>query len=872
MLKLNNKLKIIILSCFITLVFLILTFSMNNISNIKEIEELSTPLDSNSGNNIVITRPEINFDNDSMILNITDVFAEIDGTYFNGSSQDSPEIANFSVYLDKDNSFTGITGFLNDTDMDANWNGTLNLSDYSISPGIYYVSCYFENNSGLDNGTSPGSDRFAILGTYNITTASISYIQEKQQLNITNIMIKNDTSTLNDTGVSIAKWSIFNNNTGSNTSYTGNLLYDNNTKLWNATSIDVSNLTEGTYFIISYFRKYSQDSVSDLDREILVTFTVDHEIIITDLYVNYTGGINQELSMGVLANTSYMGGQFGRSMISGEANVSYVIIFDNGTSTSLSGAIEWDQSSWNKTISLSSLKEANYNVSINISHISGDYVSFQFQNSSSFEIIHVINLNIPKPLFNRGPATLDISGISAYCSYSKIGDINESEADSYFYRIYNSSNYYMNLSGDLSYNSIDESWESLNIDLENFTEGFYYVNVFFNNTIVPEGKEENSSNFEVIHKINFQSFKINYIGGLEQSLNITEVSATSSYFPYSQLEGYDAFRTYKYSFYNRTSKIPANPPLVGNLSWNGSYWNKYNIDVSKLPNGEYYVVLNFADNISINSYGSPNSNYFTISHVINVSKPIINYINDFDQWLNITNITVRTSYYDYEILNDSTANIYTYFIFNDTYEITGYLNWNDPHWEAIEIDVSELDPGQYKVRSLFSADETGSIYSMNSSIFEVEHVMNITTPSITYDSDSKTLDISGIQVYASNNKYIKSENESDLHIYQIFDEDNVSTGIFGNLTWNGSNQCWEALNLNIQSLNPGNYFIKVNFSINYISGVSVSNASETFTIEKPETTPPNLYWVFVLIILIIIIPFLIAFIRRLIIYRREENE
>ncbi|TFF87981.1 MAG: hypothetical protein EU549_03845, partial [Promethearchaeota archaeon] len=204
---------------------------MNNIVNIGGVEEISTPIDSNSDDNIIISRPKIDFNNDSMILNITDVFANKEGLYFNGSVGDSPEVSNYSLYLDEDDSFTGITGFLNDTNIDANWNASVNLSGYSITPGIYYIKCYFENNSGLDKGTSPESDRFAILGKYNITTATVSYIQQKQQLNITNIMIKNGTSVLNNTDVSIAQWSIFNNETSSNTTYTGNLFYDNNTKL-----------------------------------------------------------------------------------------------------------------------------------------------------------------------------------------------------------------------------------------------------------------------------------------------------------------------------------------------------------------------------------------------------------------------------------------------------------------------------------------------------------------------------------------------------------------------------------------------------------------------------------------------------------------
>ncbi len=862
--------KITIISSLIIFILTIFIFPINSKSNLKVIGDCNLLNQINDDSTINVTRPNIIFDNNSMILNITDVYANIFGVYFNGSAGSTPEKANYSIYFDKDDSFTGISGALVDADSDANWNATVNLTGKSLSPGVYYVKCYFENNSGLDKGYSPESDRFVILGKYNITTANLTYNQATQQLNITDIQIRNSTSILNNSGVTLARWCIFYNITGSNTSYCGNLSYNTTTMKWFALNIDVSNLSEGVYFVLSYFVINSHKSVSDLNRNILKTFTVVHTITITHVYLKYTGNMTQELKLGVKANTSYQGGPNGRILISNEANVSYVIIYsNNGSSTGISGDLTWISESWNATVDVSILKEGLYNVTITVSHISDEYLANSSINTTSFEIIHSIQITIPQPVFNRGPATLDINGVIAICSYSAINYLNSTEVDLHFYKIYNSTNQFIGLSGNLTYNPNTSSWEATNISLENYTEGYYYVLIFFNTSLVPEGATQNSSNFEIIHKINFGTFKINYIGGFSQIINITEVTAESSYYPYKLLSGYNAFRTHNYSFYNKTSRMPANPPLTGELEWNGSYWNAYNVDISKLPSGEYYVVLNFADNISVNSYGNPSSNCFTVVHSINVSDPILNYAGNFKQLLNITNITCQTSYSPEGYLNSTNALNYTYYIFNDTFQISGQLTWNDNYWSAINIDVSGLQPGEYKVRCYFTSSQAGSIYTKNIT-FTVVHVFNITTPQISYDSTTNTLDIYGIRVYISNKQYADN-NSALIFKFQIFSENNISTGIIGNLTWNSSTQRWEARDIDLSQLSSGKYYVVVNFSIYQITGIKSSNPSELFEVIKTETSVPDYSWVFVFVILILIIPFLIGFIRRLLTKKEDEK-
>jgi hypothetical protein len=871
--KLKRNAKRTVLFYCILSVFIISMFLIETNYDLKRKENNSTPLYLISNDSINVTRPTIGFDNESMVLNVSNVYANINGVYFNGSSGNRPEISTFSILKDMDDSSTGITESLNDTNIDGSWNATIDLDSYSISPGIYYLTCYFENDSGLINGKSPESERFAILGKYNITTAQLSYDQNTQRLNITEITIRNETSVLNNSGVTFSKWSIFYNDTGSNTSYTGNLNYDSNTKKWNATGIDVSNLPVGTYFVISFFTINNSDSVSNISREILQTFTVVHHITITNLYLNYTNELVQEISIGAAANTSFNGGSAGRYLSPEEAIAKYIVIFNNNqSSTNINGTLTANENTWNETIDVSTLPEGSYNVTINISHSSDNYTDMKIQNTSSFTIIHSIGINIPKPVFNRGLATLDILQITAQCSYSKLGYLSDSEVDLHYFKIFNSSNDFINIGNNLTYNGGSGFWEYTGISLENITEGFYYILVFFNNTIVPEGKQTNSTNFEVIHKINFQIFNTHYIAGFDQILNITGVSASSSYFPYSQLEGYNAFNTHNYSFYDKNSRLPADPPLTGMLTWNGSFWNAINVDVSNLPVGEYYVVLNFADNYSINSFGNPSQNNFTVEHVINVSIPLVNYTNEFSQVLNITNITAQTSYYPFSNLNESTAEIYTYHIFNDTFEfLSGQLVWNDPNWEAINIDVSSLDPGSYQVKCIFSSEQTGSIISENSSIFQVSHVINISKPVISYDSDANSLDISNVQVYSSNKEYV-SDSTAIIYKYQIFTENNASTGLIGNLTWNKDKHNWEAIDIDVSSLSQGEYYVKINFSAFQIAGIYVSNSSDLFEVPAPPAEPPNYFWVFVIVILAIILPFAIAFIRKLIIRKKEEEE
>ncbi|MHA1231983.1 MAG: hypothetical protein ACTSPQ_15195, partial [Candidatus Helarchaeota archaeon] len=208
-------------------------------------------------------------------------------------------------------------------------------------------------------------------------------------------------------------------------------------------------------------------------------------------------------------------------------------------------------------------------------------------------------------------------------------------------------------------------------------------------------------------------------------------------------------------------------------------------------------------------------------------------------------------------------------IFNDTFQISGQLTWNDNYWSAINIDVSGLQPGEYKVRCYFTSSQAGSIYTKNIT-FTVVHVFNITTPQISYDSTTNTLDIYGIRVYISNKQYADN-NSALIFKFQIFSENNISTGIIGNLTWNSSTQRWEARDIDLSQLSSGKYYVVVNFSIYQITGIKSSNPSELFEVIKTETSVPDYSWVFVFVILILIIPFLIGFIRRLLTKKEDEK-
>jgi len=904
-----------------------------------------------SSNNMTVTRPLISFNNDTMKLDISGVYASMDNYFYNGSSY-QPEKAEYIIYRDVDDSMIGYNGSLYDYDENGEWTN-LNIDVGGLNPGVYYVRARFEDNAGNAIGLSPPSSRFFVLGNLTVTAASVSYSGGMtQKLNISNIQVDNST-TLN-----IFTYTIFDAQFNANTSISGNLQYASGTQTWYANNIDVSSLPDGTYFVVGYFADTTTQSYGLGNNTVstLNFFTIDQIIEVTQVYVNYTNQWTQSLEIGGLANTSYQGHGLGTPIQDGDATVTFQVYHNSSGITSVNGNLTWTGNSWNASIiaasltegphfvriifsnessyynasgtldssifwvthvinitslsqfyignetqivtveitantsyngngvgipiedfadaavlctivnnsnsqltsvvgyatwrastsswkaeiSTAPLPEGEYYVLVNFSIISNLYNASTIQNTTSFTIQHVLTLVVPTPLFNPDTATLDIVGIVAIDSYSGYHHINDTTALSTYFEIFNyTSKQTLGISGGLTYNSTFDDWRNTSIDLSMYPEGQFYIYVNITSIDVPEGNVANSSPFSLIHKIIITGVTIDYLDGFNQTLNITVASAVNTY----QFHGNITHANYRFYYSDNQTAVQI-PNLSGNLTQSGAKWTAL-VDVSKLTADNYYVLVNFADNTAANSKGSKDTTNFTVTHTLNVSTPLVTYLNGMDQYLNISCL-VNSSYYYHRNFDSSTYGSGSYRIYLENgsmTSVTGTLQWNGTRWATVKADVSFLPVGNYRIRCNFSTSY-GNALSPLSSIFSVSHMIDISQPTIIYDNNSKILTLLHITARSSYFNSYLTNLTALTSFFAIYTSSNQSTGITGQLSWNGSE--WQVLNYPVV-LSPGQYYIRLYFNDSQVTLSEIS--SNLFSVAYPEA---EIDWVVVAVIILIV--------------------
>ncbi|NVM29849.1 MAG: hypothetical protein HWN65_13475 [Candidatus Helarchaeota archaeon] len=907
----------------------------------------------NSSNEITISRPVIGFDNSSMQLDISGVFASMDGFFYNGSNY-QPEKAEYTIYRDIDDSPVGSNGSIYDGNFDGEWTN-LNIDVPWLNPGVYYVKVRFEDNNGYAIGISPESSRFFVLGNLSVSAASVSYIDGvTQKLNITGITVDNSTE------LDVFTYTIFDNELNANSSISGLLNYESGSQTWSAYNVDVSTLPNGTYYVLGYFEDQSENkygigntttvldtftvahlievnqvfinytnqwaqlleigglastsfqghgtSIPILENESIVnfqiyhaengytgftgnlgwtgtswntsaiianltegahhvqltfyndsygasghlnssTFTVDHILNITSVSQQYTGNATQIVSIEINANTSYYGNGVGTPIMDNQDAIVLCTFINNSNSelTSVTGLANWNavSSSWKADISSASLPEGDYYVMVNFSVISSLYNATSTRNSTTFTVIHIITLTVPTPIFNADTATLDIVGIIATDSYSGYHHINDSTVLSTYFEIFNdTSKASLGIYGGLTYNSTHDDWRNTSIDLSMYPEGAFFIYVDISSIDVPEGAAMNSSPFNLVHKIVITGISLEYTGGFNQTLNITVAYAENTFQNLTQ----DNITHYNYRFYFRNNQTAVlNPNLAGNFTRPPPNWQAI-AELSKLPAGEYYVMVNFADQTAANSKGSKDTTNFTVIHSLNVSNPVINYINNMDQLLNIS-IFANSSYYYHRNFNSSDFGdgYYRIYLANGTpTSITGDLQWNGTNWIAINADVSLLPIGDYRVLCNFST-YYATTNSTLSSIFTITHTINITKPTIIFDDETQLLTILDVTAESS---YFAHGNLTNLTAqqfsFEIFDNSNQSTGITGQLTWNGSE--WQVIDFAAPSLQEGQYYVKTYFKDSQTS--VTERSSDIFVVEYPEQ---EIDWVVIIIIILLVV-------------------
>ncbi len=909
----------------------------------------------NSTNEIAVTRPVVNFQDSTMTLDITGVYATMDGYSYNGSTY-LPESAEYAIYREADNLDMGRNGTLNDLGGDGQWINT-GINVAGLNPGAYYVRAVFSDNDGNAIGISPKSNRFFVLGNLTVGAASVVYIDGMtQKINITGITVANTTT------LDIYTYTIYDNELKASTSVTGTLNYDSTTLSWNATNVDVSSLSEGAHLVLGYFEDHSETlyGIGNTSIATLDLFTVEHLIEVDQTFISYTNAWTQDLDVGGLATTSFQGIGIGKQIQANEAlvtahiydsmdgyagiseNLSWTGVSWNGTidvanltegayyvqlsfsndsviynkSASLSSsyfwvdhilnitslsqfyvddttqivAVEttantsyqgnsgvpvednpnaeplgtivdasthqlsqvtdialWDavSSSWKVNISTASLPEGDYYVMMTFSVISSEYNASAILNSTIFTISHVLTLTVPMPLFHPDNATVDLLGIIATDSYSGYHHINNTTVQSTYFEMFNyTSKESLGIYGNFEYSSTFDDWRNTSIDLSTYPEGLYYIYVNITSIDVPEGAALNSSPFELVHKIVISGISMEYTGDFVQTLNITVESANSTYQGHSIVN----ISHYNYRFYFReNATVVLNPNLSGNLTWTGSAWTAL-ANVSKLPAGEYYIVVNFADPTTANSKGSADTTNFTVVHRVNVSTPIISYIDGMDQMINVS-CYANSSYYYHRDMNSASyvTGYYRIHRSNGTpTTITGDIQWNGVNWSVNNADVSMLPVGSYSIVCYLNTYYNDANSSLSNS-FTVTHALEITQPLVSFDNITKLLNITHITVLSSYSTHgYLNEFTAENALFEIFSETNETTGISGELTWNGTE--WQLIDFAIPTLQEGSYYVKVYFNDSQTSLESIS--SDSFVAKYPKE---EIDWVIIVVIILAVL-------------------
>ncbi|MFX1297698.1 MAG: hypothetical protein ACFFD2_22970 [Promethearchaeota archaeon] len=479
---------------------------------------------------------------------------------------------------------------------------------------------------------------------------------------------------------------------------------------------------------------------------------------------------------------------------------------------------------------------------LNINTTNTGYYTTSATNSNTLIIKNSLTLYVPTPIFHPDNATLDIVGIIATDTETGY-QINDTTVKSTYFEIFNyTSKQSIGIYGNLVYNLIYSDWRNVSIDLSSYQEGLFYIFVNISSNDVPEGVAANSSPFELVHKIIISGISIHYTAGFQQTLNITVGSANSTYRYHSPINS----ANYRFYFQNNKTVV-LNPNLAGNLTSIGIKWQVI-ANLSKLPVGGYYVVVNFADLTAANSKGSSDTTNFTVVHSLNISTPIINYINNMNQILNISCYANSSYYYDRN-LNSPSMGIGQYRIYlnNGTpTSISGSLNWNGKEWTVNNADISLLPKGSYRVKCQFSTyyAETSSPFSND---FNITHKIIISSPTIIFNNHTKYLNIYHVNVLSSYSTHGYLTNLTAVtHSFELFDASNHSKGISGQLSWNGTE--WQLVNFPIPSLSEGSYYVKLYFNDSQTSLTEIS--SNIFVASYPETP---FDWVIAAIILLVVL-------------------
>jgi len=160
------------------------------------------------------------------------------------------------------------------------------------------------------------------------------------------------------------------------------------------------------------------------------------------------------------------------------------------------------------------------------------------------------------------------------------------------------------------------------------------------------------------------------------------------------------------------------------LEWSleHEYWFLPKVNISFLKNGWYSIICKFTHRYgigeSVRVYSMDKNNLFKVQHEMIIKKPNVRVVKNVPDYLEISNVTVRSSNKLSGYTGDDKLSEYSYHVHNTSSGVellNGTLYWSmvNQSWWVIDTNLENLSPGSYFVICTFEIDGFGRISSIH---------------------------------------------------------------------------------------------------------------------------------------------------------------
>lgn len=214
---------------------------------------------------------------------------------------------------------------------------------------------------------------------------------------------------------------------------------------------------------------------------------------------------------------------------------------------------------------------------------------------------------------------------------------------------------------------------------------------------------------------------IEYQNGCKQTLKLTGITCSNKTISNEPLNDSEMTKAELIivGFNYESKEIIPEQEFQFQLSWSlsNNYWYLPILNISSWDVGWYLVYSKFEHKYGIgqsrDDVNNDTKNWFYLEHIITVKKPTLQMDMNKTYILNILEVTSWCSKKQIGYLDSNEAKNHSFKIFNlsnNKLVFNGMLNWSaeNQSWYAINLNLSNLPPGDYFVICTFGIPEVGS--------------------------------------------------------------------------------------------------------------------------------------------------------------------